>query len=175
MIGKGWKRLAWVILLSACTPLGLWIYEDPVVTVSRITLELGGARRTGSSPVVVALAVQNLNDYPLSTERWEVSLRLDGVPIGQLKQDSTVPVAMDTTATVALPLRLEKKATIEHLQALGSGTHLFAVRGRATFNTPIGTRRVRFAQEGQMAFGERSSVPEHMDHREMASRPAYSD
>lgn len=159
MTSKGWKRVAWLVLLSACTPLGLWIYEDPVVTVSRITLELGAARRSGSSPVVVALAVQNLNDYPLSTERLELSLRLDGVPIGQLKRDSTVPVAMDTTATVALPLRLEKQATPAHLQALRSGTHVFAVRGRATFSTPIGTRRVRFAQEGQMAFGERSSEP----------------
>lgn len=31
------------------------------------------------SPVVVSLAVDNRNDYPLSTTQMEVSLQLDGV------------------------------------------------------------------------------------------------
>jgi hypothetical protein len=85
----------------------------------------------------------------------EVSLRLDGVPIGRIKQDRTVSVATDTISTVALPLRLEKHATPSRLQALDSGSHNFAVSGRATFQTPIGTRKVRFAEEGKMIFGQR--------------------
>jgi LEA14-like dessication related protein len=136
--------------------LGLWLYEDPVVTVSRITLALGRSE-LAPSPVIVALALQNSNDYPLSTERVELTLRLDGVPIGQLQRDSTMPVATDTVSTVALPLVLAVQATPEHLRALGSGTHRFAVRGRATFHTPIGMRKVRFAQEGSLIFGARSS------------------
>ena len=144
---------AW-LLLGSCTPLGLWIYEDPVVTVSRVTLQIGTA---AGSPVVVALAVHNRNDFPLSSTRMEVSLRLDGVPIGRLKQDSTVSVATDTVSTVALPLKLEKHATPSRLQALDTGTHRFAVSGRATFKTPIGTRKVSFAEEGEMIFGQRSS------------------
>jgi LEA14-like dessication related protein len=107
--------------------------------------------------VVIALAVKNANDYPLSTQRVELALQLDGVPIGRLRRDSTVELATDTISTVALPLALEKQATPEHLRALGSGTHTFAVRGRATFRTPIGMRRVRFAQEGSLIFGVRSS------------------
>ncbi len=109
------------------------------------------------SPVVVALAVHNRNDFPLSSTRMEVSLRLDGMPIGRLKQDSTVSVATDTVSTVALPLKLEKHATPSRLQALDTGTHRFAVSGRATFKTPIGTRKVSFAEEGEMIFGQRSS------------------
>jgi LEA14-like dessication related protein len=128
-----------------------------VVTVSRITLELGKSRAAGSSPVIVALAVQNVNDYPLSAERLELSLRLDGVPIGRLKHDSTVPVATDTVSVVALALPLEKPATAQRLGVLGWGAHTFAVRGRATFRTPIGIRKVRFAQEGSLIFGERPS------------------
>lgn len=149
-------RVIWGLLLGGCTPLGLWVYEDPVVTVSQITLELGRSGPT-PSPVVVALALQNLNDYPVSTERVELSLRLDGVPIGQLRRDSSVAVATDTISTVALPLSLARQATPEHLRSLGSGTHTFAVRGRATFRTPIGTRKVRFAQEGSLIFGARST------------------
>jgi LEA14-like dessication related protein len=144
------------LLLAGCTPLGLWIYDDPIVTVSRITLELGHAQPS-RSPVIVALALENVNDYPVSTERVELSLRLDGIAIGQLRRDSLLAVATDTVSTLALPLTLAKQATPERLRALGSGTHTFAVRGRATFRTPIGTRKVRFAQEGSLVFGARSS------------------
>lgn len=152
----GWMRAAWLVLLGSCTPLGLWIYEDPVVTVSRVTLEL---RETPSSasPVVVALDVHNRNDYPLSSTRMEVSLRLDGIPIGGLRQDSTLPVPMEGVSTVALPLALEKRATASQLRTLDPGSHRYLVSGRATFQTPIGTRRVRFAEEGDMIFGLRLS------------------
>ena len=145
------------MLLGACTPLGLWIYEDPVITVSRVTLELREPRSSAGSPVVVALAVHNRNDFPLSTTRMEVSLRLDGVPIGRLKQDSTVSVATDGVSTVALPLKLERQATRSRLQGLDTGSHTFLVSGRATFETPIGTRKVRFAEQGEMIFGQRAS------------------
>ena len=147
--------LSWGLLVGGCTPLGLWLYEDPVVTVSQITLELrsGPAR----SPVVVALAMNNANDYPLSTEQLELYLQLDGLPIGQAKRDSTVAVATDTVSTVALVMSLSKQVTPERLRMLSSGTHTFAVRGRAIFRTPIGKRKVPFSQEGSMIFGARSS------------------
>jgi LEA14-like dessication related protein len=145
-----------MVLLSSCTPLGLWVYDDPVVTVSRISLESGKSGRPGS-PVIVALAVQNLNDYPLSAERLELSLRLDGVPIGQLRRDSTVALPTDTVSTVALAMPVEKPTASAYLQALSSGSHMFAVQGRAAFRTPMGMRNVRFAQAGEMVFGERPS------------------
>ncbi len=158
MLRQVWKPAVCVVLLGACARFGLWLYEDPVVTVHRVTLELREPRPVGTSPVVVALAVENRNDYPLSAERVELSLRLDGIPIGRLDRDSNVAVAMDTISTVDLVLALEKRTTPAQLQALGSGTHLFAVRGRATFRTPIGVRKVRFAQEGAMVFGRRASA-----------------
>jgi len=154
-MGRVWAAL--VVLLASCTPLGLWIYEDPVVTVARVTLELRETQ-PNSSPVVVALAVHNRNDYPLSSTRMEVSLRLDGVQIGRLRQDSTRPVPMEGVSTVALPLALEKRATPSRLRTLDTGSHRFAVSGRATFQTPIGTRKVRFAEEGDMIFGQRPSL-----------------
>jgi LEA14-like dessication related protein len=144
---------AFGVLLGACTPLGLWIYEDPVVTVSRVTFELPESRSSRPSPVMVALAVHNRNDYPLSTTRMELSLRLDGIPIGRLKQDNRVAVATDTVSTVALRLKLEKQATASRL--LDSGSHIFLVSGRATFETPIGTRKVHFAEQAEMIFGRR--------------------
>ena len=155
MAVTGWRRAVWLCWMTACTPVGLWLYEDPVVTVAGIRLNLESSSQF-PAPVIIALAVKNSNDYPLSTEQVELSLRLDGVPIGSLKRDSTVQVGTATVSTMALALALEEQATPEHLQAFGSGTHNFAVRGRATFHTPIGTRKVRFAQEGDMVF-ERSA------------------
>ena len=146
-----------MVLVGACTPLGLWIYEDPVVTVSRVTFEIPEPRALSGSLVVVALAVHNRNDFPLSTTGMEVSLRLDGVPIGSLTQDSTLPVATDTVSTVALALKLGKHATASRLRELDGGSHRYVVSGRATFETPIGTRKVRFAEEGDMIFGQRAN------------------
>jgi LEA14-like dessication related protein len=156
MIRRTRFRIALLLVLWACTPLGLWVYQDPIVTVSRVTLELKEARRTGKSPLVVALAVDNRNSYALSAERVELALRLDGVSVGRVDRDSTVPVAMATVSTVAMVLPLKKQATPERLTALSSGTHTFAVQGRATFRTPFGERQVRFEQQGAMVFGERS-------------------
>jgi LEA14-like dessication related protein len=157
MIPTKWSPPLWVLLLGACTPAGLWLYQDPVVTVSHITLQLGTSALSGSSPLIVALAVQNPNDYPVSNEQLEMSLRLDGIPMGRLQRDSTMALATDSIATMSLPLLLEEQATPDYLRSLGTGTHKFAVRGRATFQTPIGKRKVRFAQEGDMEFGERPS------------------
>jgi LEA14-like dessication related protein len=154
MRAAAWSRLAWGMLLGGCTPLGLWLYEDPVVTVSQITFQFGRSGTT-PAPVIVALDLKNANDYPLEAQQVELSLRLDGVPIGRLKRDSAVAIATDTISTVALPLPLDRSTTPDRLRSMGSGTHTFAVRGRATFQTPIGKRDVRFAQEGELVFGVR--------------------
>ncbi|MEA2713536.1 MAG: hypothetical protein QOK27_1497 [Gemmatimonadales bacterium] len=154
MIGRCWSRIGLAVVLGACTPLGLWVYADPVVTVSGVTLEVKEAKRLGT---VVALAVDNRNTYAISAERVELSLRLDDVPVGQVDRDSSVPVAKAAVSTVALALPLQKQTSPERLAALGSGTHTFAVQGRATFRTPFGLRAVRFEQKGAMMFGERPS------------------
>jgi LEA14-like dessication related protein len=154
MIGRRWSRIGLVVVVGACTPLGLWVYADPVVTVSGVTLEVKEAKRLGT---VVALAVDNRNTYAISAERVELSLRLDDVPVGQVDRDSSVPVAKAAVSTVALALPLQKQTSPERLAALGSGTHTFAVQGRATFRTPFGLRAVRFEQKGAMMFGERPS------------------
>ena len=154
MICRCWSRIGLVVILGACTPLGLWVYADPVVTVSRVTLEVKEARRLGT---VVALAVDNQNTYAISAERVELSLKLDDLPVGQVDRDSSVPVAKAAVSTVALALPLQKQTSPERLEALGSGTHTFAVQGRATFRTPFGLRAVRFEQKGAMMFGERPS------------------
>jgi hypothetical protein len=142
--------LAWLIVMPACTPAGVWIYEDPRITVSRVRLD---ADTSGDRPVLVALDLRNPNDYVVSATRVELRLALDDLPIGRLAHDSSVQVPKGT-ATVALPLIPDRSATRARLLSFNSGVHQFAIEGLATFTTPIGKRRVHFAQTGELAFGQ---------------------
>jgi LEA14-like dessication related protein len=144
-------RVWWLAPVAACTPLGLWVYEDPGVTVSRVRVNTEGQ---GPSPVVVALDVRNPNDLTLSTTRVELWLVLDGLTVGWLDRDSSVSLPKGTT-TLALPLVPSHVATPARQRAFDAGSHQFTIEGRATFATPIGERKVRFAQTGEMAFGQR--------------------
>ena len=144
------QAIGWLVTVLACTPVGVWIYEDPRVTVSRVRLD---ADTTSARPVLVALDLRNPNDYVVSATRVELRLALDDLPIGGLAQDSSVPVPKGT-ATVALPLVPDRSATRARLQSFNSGVHRFAIVGLATFATPVGKRKVRFAQTGELAFGQ---------------------
>ena len=97
-------------------------------------------------------------DYIVSTTRVELRLALDDLPIGRLDRDSSMVVPKGT-ATIALPLIPDRSATRARLQAFNSGVHRFAIEGQATFTTPVGKRRVRFAQTGELAFGRQSPSP----------------
>jgi hypothetical protein len=51
--------IAWLIAMLACTPAGVWIYEDPRITVARVRLD---ADTTAARPVLVALDLRNPNE-----------------------------------------------------------------------------------------------------------------
>jgi LEA14-like dessication related protein len=135
--------------IAACTPLGLWVYNDPGLEVSRVRVN----HDPSADPVVVGLAVWNPNDYDVTTSRLELELKLDDMSVGRFSGDSPVPVPTAGLADVAVPLTLRGESVRQRIRALRSGTHRFAVQGRATFSTPFGPREVRFAHEGDMAFG----------------------
>jgi hypothetical protein len=149
------QAIGWLVAALACTPVGVWIYEDPRVTVARVRLD---ADTMSAKPVLVALDLRNTNDYVVSTTRVELRLALDDMPIGRLDRDSSMVVPKGT-ATIALPLIPDRSATRARLQAFNSGVHRFAIEGQATFTTPVGKRRVRFAQTGELAFGRQSPSP----------------
>ena len=150
MPSRGLLGACLVTAAGACTPLGVWVYDDPGLEVSRVRLDHDDA---GTAPVVVGLAVWNPNDYDLSTARLELQLRLDDVAVGHFSRDSIIPVPQAGLADFALPLTVPAGPIRERIRRLSSGTHRFAVVGRATFLTPFGRRDVRFAHAGDMAFG----------------------
>ena len=140
----------WLLPALGCTPLGMWVYHHPSVTVSRVRVD---AQAEGTLPVVVALDMQNPNDYTISATRVELELLLDSLPIGRLKRDGRLVLPREGTATLALPLEPDRNAPPERMQAFRTGVHRFSVQGRATMATPFGKQDVPFAQEGDLVFG----------------------
>jgi hypothetical protein len=134
--------------LVACTPLGVWVYDDPGLEVSRVRVD----HDASSDPVVLGLAVWNPNDYDVSTYRLELELKVDDVPVGRYSRDSIVAVPTAGLADLALPLTVPGGAARQRIRSLSAGPHRFAVEGRAMFSTPFGPRKVRFAHAGDLAF-----------------------
>ena len=130
-----------------CTPLGLWVYDEPGLEVSRVRVD----HEANANSVVLGLAVWNPNDYDVTTSRLELQLKLDDVPVGHFTRDSVISVPQVGLADLALPLTVQGPVR-ERIRTLASGTHRFAVEGRATFSTPFGRRKVRFAHQGDLAF-----------------------
>jgi len=139
----------WIAAVAGCTPVGLWVYDNPRLEVSRVRLQ---STERSVRPVVLGLAVLNPNDYDLSTARLELQLRLDHTPIGQFFRDSVFTVPKYGIADLTLPLTPMPAITGERLRTLSLGTRHFAVEGVATFSTPFGPHEVRFAHEGAMVF-----------------------
>ena len=148
---SGLLSLCCAAMLCGCTPLGVWIYEDPAFEVSRVRLD---SEQAADSTVVVAMQVWNPNDFEISMSRLELRLRLDGHTVGHFERDSVVAVPRgDTATTVSLAFVRASGATRSTMESFRSGTHRFLVEGRAVMKTPIGDRRVRVAHAGDMAFG----------------------
>jgi hypothetical protein len=142
-------KACWIAAAAGCTPVGLWVYDDPGLEVSRVRLQ---PTETRAPPVILGLAVLNPNDYDLSTARLELQLRLDHTLIGQFFRDSVFPVPKYGIADLTLPLTPMPAITRERLRTLSLGTRHFEVQGVATFSTPFGPHEVRFAHAGAMVF-----------------------
>jgi hypothetical protein len=136
--------------VSACTPIGAWVYDDPGFRVSRVRM---GQDTVGRWPVMLGLAVSNPNDYDLSTAHLELLLRLDDITVGHFSRDSVIPVPQLAIADMVLPLTVPPGMVPDQISAMSKGTRRFAVEGKATFTTPFGPREVRFAHAGDLAFG----------------------
>lgn len=137
----------WLGTLGACTPLGVWLYEEPAFEVSRVRL---AAEQATDSIVMVALYVWNPNDYDLLTSRLDLRLELDGEMVGRFERDSIIPVPPSGTASVSLPFQPVRGG---RLAMFFNGVHRFEIEGQAVFQTPFGDRRVSVAHAGDMAFG----------------------
>jgi hypothetical protein len=128
---------------GACTPLGLWIYEEPTVEVTEIRLD---ASAGATFPVQFALAVSNANDFDVALLRVEVRINVAGRSV----------VDRDVSTAADLPSRDRQLVRIgvapgdlaPGADARAGAQDRYTIEGFAIVRTPIGERRIPFARAG---------------------------
>lgn len=137
--------LAALAILAACTPMGVWLYEEPTVGLEDVLIDTSAGE--SALPPYVILAVKNRNDFELSLRHIELVLQIDGNEIGRVAVDTIVTLEAIAVRPVRVrvpPLDAQARGRIAGLRA---GVHRYAVAGRARLETPIGERRIGFKHE----------------------------
>jgi hypothetical protein len=146
--------LAAAALLAACTPMGLWLYEEPTVGLDDVLIDTSVGE--AALPPYVILAVRNRNDFELSLRYIELVLQIDGRDIGRVGIDTLVALAPAAIQPVRLKVTPADAPARERISALRAGLHRYAITGRARLDTPIGERRIGFQHEIR---GEAAAAP----------------
>ena len=147
--------LAAAALLAACTPFGVWLYEEPTVRLEEVLLDTSSG--PSALPPYVILAVKNRNDFELSLRQVELVLRIDGRDVGRIELDTVVTLAPIATRPVRIMVPPADDRARSRIAGLRNGSHRYAVAGRARVDTPIGERRIGF--EHEIRGGESAAVP----------------
>lgn len=143
-------------LLAACTPLGIWVYEEPKVEVRSVAVDsaLGAA-----FPVRFTLAFSNANDYDVALLRVQVQLFIDGTTVveSELLADAKFPPRDRQVILIGIaPADLTPGARPNRFF---SGDHQYTIQGYAILETPLGERKIPFIQSGRGAMSEASVTP----------------
>lgn len=134
-----------VTLLAACTPFGVWLYEEPTVGLDEVLIDTSSAE--SALPPYVILAVKNRNDYELSLRNVELVLRVDGRDVGSVAVDTVVTLGPIATRAVRLKVPPNDAEARTRIAGTRSGSHRYGIVGRARLDTPIGERRIGFREE----------------------------
>lgn len=131
-------------LMAGCTPLGIWVYDEPAVTVSAISF-------TGDSTalVEVTLQVRNPNDFDIKLEQVELYVSLGGQALIDTSISATLTLLYAERRDITLNAGRQTVSFGNSPEAMRSGRHGYLVRGEARLSTPIGIRRIPFQQEGK--------------------------
>lgn len=141
------RRIVIPIILAAsvpaCTPLGLWIYQEPTVEVTSVRLDpaLGAA-----FPVQLAFAVSNANDFEVSLVRVHVRFSVGGSSM--IDRDLSTAAAFAARDRQVVHIGVAPGDLVPGSARRLSGTHPYTIEGFAVLKTPIGERRIPFARAG---------------------------
>lgn len=134
----------------ACTPFGLWLYEDPTFAVA--ALQLVG--EDSAKALEVVMSGCNRNDYDLHTKNVELALDIAGEQLGAASQ--SVPILLAMRDQTSVPVKFVGWSQHE----MGSGERVvpFTLSGTGIIASPIGDRTVRIAQRGTVRLQDAKPV-----------------
>lgn len=136
-------------VIPGCTPLGLWIYEEPTIEITGISVTDSGA---AEYPVRIALQVSNVNDFEVSLERVQLLLVLNDSPVVDRELSTAASFPARDRQTVQIGVAWRDVGTGLRPEGLALGMQRYSVVGHAMLRTPIGQRRIRFARAGTQDF-----------------------
>ncbi|HEU4829533.1 MAG TPA: hypothetical protein VFT04_10075 [Gemmatimonadales bacterium] len=139
------------LLSAGCTPLGLWVYEEPTIEITAVSLTDAGA---AEFPVRIALQVSNVNDFAVSLEKVQILLVLNDSPVVDRELATAASFPARDRQTVEIGVAWSDVGPGLRPEGLGPGDHRYSVVGEAMLRTPIGQRRIRFARAGTDTFEE---------------------
>jgi hypothetical protein len=135
--------VAWLAcgMLTGCTGLGMWLYEDPRVNLVEISM----AGDSGKDQLQFVLSGCNTNDYDLQLDSLAMLLVVGGEVQPGVEDASSL--VLPSRASVALPLRLQASAPDS---TEGSTQLPFTVTARVKVLSPTGPRYITESQSGML-------------------------
>ncbi len=126
-------------MLTGCTGLGMWLYEDPRINLVEISM----AGDTGKAELQFVLSGCNTNDFDLQVDSLEMLLVVAGHSEEEAQDANSL--VLPSRASIALPVRLHAAAP----DSTSGMTQLpFTVTAKGKVLSPTGPRYVTGSESG---------------------------
>lgn len=138
--------LALLPALLACTPLGLWVYQDPSIALREATTVRSPDDPTmAGDSLELVLVGCNLNDYDLMGASVRSKLAIGGQTVAEGVTGQRILLATRDTSrfTVALPLT-------EVMRTVDGTPKPFELLVASVVLTPLGERDLSYSLRGQV-------------------------
>lgn len=155
-----WLPAAVLSLTVACTPLGVWVYDDPTFNLHSVTLRSAPDSAAGTDSMVMVFAGCNRNDYDVQGDVFELSLLAEGRQIGHGLQNQTYRLSTRDSSPVTVTLAMQQG------WATGATALPVVLESEFLVTLPNGDRQFRVRQNGKLTVSEGRVVLEGV-----ASRP----
>lgn len=150
--GLSWRLCATGIacgLFAACTPLGMWLYEDPRVNLVEISM----AKDSGNARLQFLLSGCNTNDYDLQLDSLVMLLVVAGK--SQNEATDVNSLVLPSRSSLSLPLKLLASAPDS---THGSTQVPFTLTAKAKVLAPTGPRYLTGNQSGVLTMKDGQPV-----------------
>lgn len=127
------------VAIAGCTPLGMWIYEDPRFTLVDV-------RAADSTPgLVLVLAGCNTNDFEVQAEPMLTRLIVAGQKAGESRGSNSIVLPSRAASHIPVTMQAEVPAGSAGTRHLG-----FTVVNEVTVLSPTGPRQLTQTEHGTL-------------------------
>lgn len=130
---------------GACTPLGLWVYEEPNVEVTGIAVD---AAANAEFPLQIGLSVSNANDFEVSLLRVQVRFLVGGNTLVERELPTAALFPARDRRVVKIGVASSDLLPGAGRRVVAGASQRYYLDGYAILKTPLGERRIPFLRTG---------------------------